>query len=95
MYALDLDKYNNQHPHKPMHCRAKNTHLALILEANLPYRHATIFLQVTPWCIHNGDVIFLVSFNTVCLGQLRTVDQQILVHLLPVFAFWEPHVDVG
>lgn len=69
MYALHLDKYNNQFPHRPMHVTAKSTHLALILEPDLSYSHATIFLQVTPRRVHNGDVIFFVSLDTVRFGS--------------------------
>jgi len=97
VYALDLDKNTtiNIRTNPCIVVPKQNTHLALVLEANLPYRHATIFLQVTPWRIHNGNVIFLVSFDTVCLCQLRAVDQQFFCHFFPVLAFREAHVDMS
>jgi uroporphyrinogen-III synthase len=64
------------------------SYLPLILEPNLTHRHTPILLQVAPGRIHNGDVIFFVSVNTVRLGQLRAVGQQLCSHLPPVFAFW-------
>jgi hypothetical protein len=34
------------------------------------------------------------TFDTVRLGQLRAVHEQLLGHLLPVLALWQPHVDM-
>lgn len=66
--------------------RERRAYLSLILEPNLTHGHTPIFLQVTPRRVHNRDVIFLVALDTVCLGKLGTVHQQLFSHLLPIFA---------
>lgn len=35
------------------------------------------------------------TLDTVCLGKLGTIDQEILVHALPVVALGQAHIDVG
>jgi hypothetical protein len=84
MYALDLVYVISIGTMNESTC----TYLPLILEPNLTHRHTPILLQITPRRIHNRDVVFLVALNTVRLGQLRTVGQQLFSHPLPVFVFW-------
>ena len=49
------------------------THLPLIFESHLPNRHTPIFLQVRPRRVHNRNIIFLVTLDTIRLCQLRAV----------------------
>jgi hypothetical protein len=82
-----------QAPRTSLH-KTNVTDLPLILKPNLTHRHTPIFLQITPWCVNNRDVILLVALDTIRLGQLRTVHQQLCSDLLPILALWQPHVDM-
>lgn len=36
-------------------------HLLWVFKPNLTGRHTTIFLQIGPWCVYDGDVVFFVT----------------------------------
>lgn len=53
-------------------------HELLVLKADLADVHGAVLFQVRPWRVDDGDVVLLVAFYRVGLGQLRKVHQQLL-----------------
>lgn len=69
--------------------------LLVVLEAHLARRHGAILLQVRPGRVDDGDVVLLVAFDRIRLGQLRAVREQLFGDGVPGLAVAHAQVDVG
>lgn len=71
-------------------------HHLVVLESYLSGRHISTLLEIRPWRIDHRDIVLLVAFNRVGLGELRAVREQVFGDRCPCLSLVsaKPEVDM-